>query len=192
MVLLYKQPTNQATQRVIIPFPSAQAINDWNDGVDKSVSNVNTAKSFAIMFASLILPALKVLNGLPAVISAIAATSIDNKIILFTAKEGGLKVGDSLVTEVKSTTIRSTKNGTKHNGVRINISIHIENSSRQKIETLQEVKDFIELNPFEKSNGTYKKSIDRIFNIYETIQNSESIIDGKKSIPYLIKFKFRD
>lgn len=181
MEILYKQLTHRVTQRAKYTFEDNQEINDWNDSVDDSMANINTGKSVVVGVVSSYVPISKPFIAVFAVCVALA----DNKLLSLSAIEGGLSVGDSLVVETKVDILRST--GPKWNGLKISLTIKIENKSGKIVEILASDEFTKELNPFGSSK--FDAANEKVLRMYEALKDSEVDVPNRAVAPFMIKFK---
>lgn len=186
MKIFYNQVTNKATNRLIYTFPTGRGINEWNDSVDESMSNINTSKSIVVGILSALIPWAEVATG--AAFSVVVAMA-DNKLISLAAVEGGLNVGDSLVIESTIKAFRSTSGG--GNGFEISLIIKIEDENGKQTEILAQDTITKEIDIFGSSN--FNKAGDKLLRIIEDYKSSEvNVPPNTISAPLLIKFRRRE
>lgn len=196
MVHLYKQPTHEATYRVVCRFANADQINAWNDRVDKDVENINTAKSIVIGLLTTFVPVAKVAKwvgmGARAVSNALAISSAvaDNKLFSISAKQVGLSPNYQLTTQTKITTIRSTTSREGYNGVDISISIRVEKLNGKVVEEAIAHHSFKDLDPFGTSK--FDRANDQVLRMFENQESYEEIVGPERTMPYLLKLSQRD
>lgn len=196
MVFLYKQPTHEATYRVVCRFANAAQVNAWNDKVDNFLGNVNTVKSIAVGVLTTFVPVAKIakwvgvsvqtISGLIAGSSAI----LDNKFMSISPKQIGLSSKYQLTTECRIRTIRSTQSGDEYNGVEIAISIRVETLSGKLIEEVTSYKYIKELDPFGSSK--FDQANDQVLRMFEGQDSYEEIVGPEQTFPYIIDFIQRD
>jgi hypothetical protein len=187
MKVFYNKVTNRSTNRWIYTFPTGESINAWNDSVDETLSNVNTAKSMTVGMVSTLVPITKVPL---AVMFAGSIGLADNKLLALVAMEGGLNRGDKLVIEATYETFRSTSGS--ENGYKTTLTIKIEDQNFNEIEIL--IRDTIEKKLDIFGNSNFNKAEDKLLRIIEDFNNSEIDIscDDVSSAPLIVKFKRRD
>lgn len=189
MVFLYKQPTHRAVHKVVTVFPNSQQINEWNSRVDRDLSDINTAKSVTVGIATTLIPVARFGQLGNAILGGLTAT-VDNKLLSISAKEGGLKSGDSLVLTITTTVIRSTFEGTGMNGVQVRYTVNIQDNSGKIVEVIEEKEKFMDIVAFE--NGFYGRTAKVLLEKYESSEGSITNVPPNESLPYLIKFNHRD
>jgi hypothetical protein len=180
---LYKQLTHRVVQRAKYTFEDNQEINDWNDSVDGSMANINTGKSVVVGIVSTFVPIAK---GFTLAFAGSVAVA-DGKFLALSALEGALSASDSLVVETKVDVLRST--GPSWNGIKISLTIKIENKSGKIVEILASDEFTKELNPFGSSK--FDDANDQVLRMYEAIENSEIDVPNRAVAPFMIKFKHR-
>lgn len=196
MVFLYKQPTHEATYRVVCRFANAAQINAWNDKVGNFVENVNTGKSIAVGVLTTFIPIGRVAKwvgmGVQTVSGLIAGSAaiLDNKFLSISPQQVGLSPKYQLTTQSKIRTIRSTQSGNKYNGVEVSISIRVETLSGKLVEEVVSHKYFRELDPF--GNSKFDRANDQVLRMFEEQESYEEIVGPDRTFPYLIEFTQRD
>ena len=183
--IFYKQLTNRGTQRLLYTFPTNESINKWNDNVDDTMSNLNTAKSFVVGIVSSFAPFTKIAGAS----FAGAVAYADNKLLALSALEGGLNVGDKLVVESTIETFRSTSDS--GNGFKINLIIKIEDHNCNEVEILATDSFERELEVF--GNSKFDQAADKLLRTMEDYKYSETDVPSNKvKAPLMIKFKRKD
>jgi hypothetical protein len=174
---------NKVNQRAKYTFEDNQEISDWNDSVDASMANINTAKSLAVGVVSAYVPISK-----PFIAAFAASVALaDNKLLSLSAIEGGLSVCDNLVIETRVDVLRST--GPSWNGIKVSLIIKIENEGGKTIEILASDDFTKELNPFGSSK--FDEANEKLLRMYEASENSEIDVPNRAVAPFMIKFKRR-
>ncbi len=167
MEMFRNKITNSSTNTVEIKFENGADINSWNEKVEESFENLNTAKSMMVGLITSYIP------GSSAVIGVVTAL-VDNKVLAMKPKDVQLSEGQSIVSTVNTTTHRSTyEDG---NMIVYEMKIEVVNKDGTVARTILNTTHTQQLDPI--GNSKFAKGAELVLRQAESRKSTAITLDG--------------